>query len=428
MPSASSTPLSRNVRLYLVIPFVIGFSWLGLFIVLFNLFLLRLGYGPRFIGLISALGPIMFILMSIPGGLLSRRWGSRRLIILGVSIYAVSFTLLPWGELLSSPGRECWFVSFLLLAYLGGCFYWPNADIYLMQVTTAENRGRAFALQQALYPMAGFLGSLVAGQLPGFFAWLLESSLDQPMPYRYALLLCGVAYLGGVLAMWATTAEPMPAKPAAPAPVTTGPGTGGQWSQALALMLPFALVEMIWRGGTQGPTRFFNIFLNVDLQVSPAQIGLLLGVGQLVAAALALTTPWCARRIGHGRVIVFALVGLNSSLLFMAMSESWLSAGVAYMLFQALTAISISAIAIYRMERVDASWWGLVSGVAVAARGIGESAVFFGGGILIEWVGFAGFFRATAGLLGIGLIFFLVYFRPLARVSFVPNMDIHDSS
>ncbi|MEZ4865998.1 MAG: MFS transporter [Caldilineaceae bacterium] len=140
MQIASATPLSRNVRLYLVVPFVIGFSWLGLFIVLFNLFLLRLSYGPRFIGLLSALGPIMFIVMSVPGGVLSRRWGSRRLIILGVSIYAVSFTLLPWGELLPSPGREIWFVTFLLMAYLGGCFYWPNADVYLMQVTRGHPR------------------------------------------------------------------------------------------------------------------------------------------------------------------------------------------------------------------------------------------------------------------------------------------------
>lgn len=412
MPSTSTTPLSRNVRLYLAIPFVIGFSWLGLFIVLFNLFLLRLGYGPRFIGLLSALGPIMFIAMSIPGGVLSRRWGSRRLIILGVSIYAVSFTLLPWGELLPSPGREIWFVSFLLTAYLGGCFYWPNADVYLMQVTTADNRSRAFALQQAIYPLAGFLGSLLAGQLPGVFARLLGASIEQPTPYRYALLLCGVVYVGGVLAMLATTDDAV-----RPAPKEEQHVGVGKWWMALGVIAPLALVEMLWRGGTQGPTRFFNIFLNVDLQVDPARIGLILGIGQLAAAALALTTPWLARRIGNGRVIVIALGGLSAGLLVMAMSRSWLAAGASFMLFQALTAISISAIAVYRMERIDAVWWGWASGIAVAVRGIGESAVFFGGGVLIELYGFASFFRATAAILTAGLIFFLVYFRPLVRTN-----------
>ncbi|MEZ4709195.1 MAG: MFS transporter [Caldilineaceae bacterium] len=417
MSSASITPLSRNVKLYLVIPFVLGFSWLGLFIVLFNLFLLRLGYGPRFIGLLSAWGPVMFIAMSIPGGVLSRRWGSRRLIILGVSIYAVSFTLLPWGELLSSPGREIWFVVFLLMAYLGGCFYWPNADVYLMQVTTADNRSRAFALQQALYPLAGFMGSLLAGQLPGVFARLLGASIEQPTPYRYALLLCGVAYIGGVLAMLATDADAAPPAP----PGTPQANDGGKWPVLLGLIAPLALVEMLWKGGTQGPTRFFNIFLNVDLQVSPARIGLILGVGQLVAAALAMTTPWLARRLGNGRVIVLTLGGLSAVLLLMAVSRNWLGAGISFMLFQGLTAISISAIAIYRMERVDAAWWGWASGIAVAVRGIGESAVFFGGGMIIELYGFASFFTATAAVLAIGLTFFILCFRPLTRMNFMPN-------
>ena len=51
----------------------------------------------------------------------------------------------------------------------------------------------------------------------------------------------------------------------------------------LSLILPLAFVEMLWKGGTQGPTNFFNIFLDVDLQVSPGRIGLSLGIGQLVA-------------------------------------------------------------------------------------------------------------------------------------------------
>ena len=419
MRNQPTTPLNRDIRLYLVVPFVIGFSWLGLFVVLFNLYLLRLGYGPRFIGLLTALGPLMFIVMSIPGGLLSRRWGSRRLIILGVSIYTVSFTLLPWGEYLDSPGREVWFATTLLTAYLGGAFYWPNADIYLMQVTTAANRGRAFALQQALYPLAGFLGSLLAGQLPSVFAWLLDSSIDQPTPYRYALQLCGFVYLVGVGAMLMTHDPPtQPLMRESEETRAGGRKVPKRWWALLRLMLPLAIFEMLWRGAAQGPTRFYNMFLDVDLQVAPEQIGLLMGIGQLVAAALALTAPWFSRRLGNGRVIVLLVSGLIAVLLLMANSTSWVSAGATYMIFQALIAISISVIAIYRMEQVDAMWWGWASGIAVTVRGIGESSAFLSGGMLIEQYGFASFFLATAGVLLLGLLCFLVYHcgrRPLDR-------------
>ena len=418
MQITSSTPLSRNVRLYLVVPFILGFSWLGLFVVLFNLFLLRLDYGPQFIGLLGALGPIMFILMSIPGGVLSRRWGSRRLIILGVSIYAVSFTLLPWGDLLPSPAREWWFGTTLLAAYLGGAFYWPNADIYLMEVTTAANRSRAFALQQALYPLAGFIGSLFAGLLPGLFAWMLGTSIQHPAPYRYALVLCGLAYLVAVLAMLLTTEEPAQSNANPKEQLDSGTGS---WAAALALMAPLAFVELLWKGATQGLTKFYNVFLDLDLQAAPALIGVVLGLGQLAAAALALTTPWLASRFGHGRVIVLTLSGLIIALLLMVVSANWLSAGVNYMLFQGFTAILTAAIAIYRMEKVGAAWWGWMSGIAVTVRGIGESAFYFGGGVLIEVYGFESFFVTTAVILAIALIFFVLYFQPLREKGSIPH-------
>ncbi|MBV7331863.1 MFS transporter [Chloroflexi bacterium TSY] len=193
----------------------------------------------------------------------------------------------------------------------------------------------------------------------------------------------------------------------------------GKWVLVLSIILPLAFVEMLWKGGTQGPTNFFNIFLDADLQVSPERIGLLLGVSQLAAAGLALTTPWLAHRIGHGLIIVLAFVGLIVGLLIMAGSTNWPGASVGYMLFQALAAISTSAIAVYRMEKVDAIWWGWTSGIAVAAQGFGESSIFFGGGILIEQYGFSSFFRTTAAVLAVGLIFFIFYFRPLDRTNLV---------
>ena len=46
--------LNRDVRLYLAATATYGFAQEGIRGVLLNLYLLRLGYGPRFIGLVSA--------------------------------------------------------------------------------------------------------------------------------------------------------------------------------------------------------------------------------------------------------------------------------------------------------------------------------------------------------------------------------------
>ena len=52
---------SRDVRLFLVTSVLFGFTaYGGTYTVLLNLYLLRLGYGTEFVGLISATGQLAF--------------------------------------------------------------------------------------------------------------------------------------------------------------------------------------------------------------------------------------------------------------------------------------------------------------------------------------------------------------------------------
>ena len=57
---------SRDVRLYLSTAVLIGLSYFGIQAVLFNLYLLRLGYGPEFIGLVNAAGAVAFSVFCLP--------------------------------------------------------------------------------------------------------------------------------------------------------------------------------------------------------------------------------------------------------------------------------------------------------------------------------------------------------------------------
>lgn len=47
---------SRDARLYMATWVVLGFCWIGIYMVLFNLCLLRLGYDLEFVGLVNAPG------------------------------------------------------------------------------------------------------------------------------------------------------------------------------------------------------------------------------------------------------------------------------------------------------------------------------------------------------------------------------------
>jgi len=56
--------LNRDVRLFLVTAFLFGFGYAGIYFLLVNLYLLRLGYELEFIGLFVATGALSFAVFS----------------------------------------------------------------------------------------------------------------------------------------------------------------------------------------------------------------------------------------------------------------------------------------------------------------------------------------------------------------------------
>ncbi|HIG15850.1 MAG TPA: hypothetical protein EYQ31_00285, partial [Candidatus Handelsmanbacteria bacterium] len=85
---------SRNARLFLLSATIAGFSYSGIYFLLANLFLVRLGYEAQFIGFFVATGSLSFAVSSLPAGVLGRRWGSRRTMTAGYAVLAVGLALV----------------------------------------------------------------------------------------------------------------------------------------------------------------------------------------------------------------------------------------------------------------------------------------------------------------------------------------------
>ena len=91
---------SRDVRRVLFVHALVGLVALGVNTVLVNLYLLRLGHGTQDIGAINALGPLCYALASLLTGALGGRWGVRRTMLLGSSLWSTGVLLLPLAEFL----------------------------------------------------------------------------------------------------------------------------------------------------------------------------------------------------------------------------------------------------------------------------------------------------------------------------------------
>src|SRR5688500_8035495 len=107
--------LNRNVLLYLAATAGLGLAFDGgVFSVLFNLYLLRLGFGPEFIGQVAGAGLLSFSLTSLPAGSIGERWGYRHVMVAGLVMIVAGGILLPLSPLLPNQ----WIGASILWLYV----------------------------------------------------------------------------------------------------------------------------------------------------------------------------------------------------------------------------------------------------------------------------------------------------------------------
>ena len=128
-----------------------------------------------------------------------------------------------------------------------------NIAPYLMAITGEAERRHAFAILQAAIPATAFLGSVIAGLLPGFFATQMGLSLDMPGPYRLAL------WLGPFLCVLSI----LPLRGADPGRIMVAAETTVSREPAPLLLLLFYGTVIFFQAVGEGAARsFFNVYLD----------------------------------------------------------------------------------------------------------------------------------------------------------------------
>ncbi len=398
--------LNRDARLLLFSHFLVGLSYSGIYVVLFNLYLLRLDYRTEFIGLINGIAMMLHAFFCLPAGMVGGRWGARRTVVIGALIAGVGLVLVPLGEFIPNSWQAIWFTTTYTLAWLGASFYLVNHTPFLISVTEPSIRNHVFSFLAALLGMAAFLGSLLGGLLPGFFATLLSLSSAQSAVYRASLMVAGVIFLLAVPVLLQTRASTIERRVAPSAATAVNAYTG------IAL---FAFVALLRVAGEGAGKTFFTVYLNTILHLPTATIGMLVAVGQLLAIPAALLMPLLVGRWGRERTIVLATAGMALSLIPLALIAHWLVAGLSYMTLIALAAIARPAFLVYSQESVPAGWRATMSGAVTMANGVSMGGMAIGGGYLIAGLGYTTLFGLGATLTATGAFFFAAFLTGTIR-------------
>lgn len=413
---------SRDSWLILATAGLGGFSYQGIYFLLGNLLLLRLDYGPEFIGIFVSAGALSFAVFSLVAGIVGRRWGGRLVAIAGIAVTAVGIGMLSLAPLISAEWQPSWLISFCVLREFGNAFYLVNVTPLLMAATTPAERGHVFSMRGAVTPLAAFAGSVAGGILPGVSASVMEVPADDPVGYTVTLLVAAATLLPGVGLLAATRRRESSLDGSDRSEDGCGRSQGGSETVSLPRgggpgRLPYgpiaamAVVGVLFIAAMAAVMGFVNMYMDQQLQVQPERIGMAIGAGHLAAVPVGLTMAVLASRWGYARTFILAATGLYVSALLVALIPSWEGASAGVIGITAFGAMAFPALNVYQQELVSPQWRSIMSGVAFMAFAIGWTAISSSGGFLITAYGYPFLFLVGAAASAAGVIVFWLYSR-----------------
>jgi MFS family permease len=393
LPTTTFSNLARDARLLIISSGVLAVSFFGIQMLLTVLYVLRLGYSVEYIGLFNASGAFTYILSSLPAGAIGSRFGLRPAMLVGGVMTVLGMALLPAVEFVPVALHNLWPILAQAVVTMGWALISINQVPALMAATTVQNRNSAYALNGVLRGLGTFVGTVVGGFLPLLFAQVLGTSVEAPAPYRVALLTGAGLSILGLIPLWLI----QPTAPTIRATQAQAEGAFPIWPVALLVLHVF-----LGQIGAAACQSFCSAYMDTDLALSAATIGLLTGVGQFTTILAPLLGPRLAMRYGNGWTLMTATVGMALSLLPLALIPHWSAAGVSRLGILALSAVWMPALQVFQMELVDSRWRSLTFGIVSMAMGFAYASVSFAGGYLVATWGYATLFLLATGFSLVG--------------------------
>lgn len=390
--------LNRDVRLFLISFAITSASFFGVFGVALNIYLLRLGYGPEFVGLVNGVGLLGFSLFAPLAGVLNARWGTRRAMLVGLTITAVAFAMIPVGGLVSPAVQTVWLPVAYAAGALGLALYYVGNSPFISSATAPEERAVAFAAIGALSPISALAGSLLAGLLPEVLSGLLGARADGTLPLQITLGVGSLLLLPCLPVVTAIREERAHARAALP------PAPQGLQHHARRLIAVITMATVLRLFGIGVIRSFFNVYMDDALGASVSAIGSLNAAGQAFSIAGALMLPWAVARWSQGGSALRATVAVAICLAALAIGPQWGIVVVARVALMAVGSMADVAMMAHQMEVVRERWRSPMAGATNMALGVSWAGAAFLGGYIIAGLGYRALFLIGAGVTAVGAI------------------------
>jgi MFS family permease len=428
----------RNARLFLISNVLSGVT-AGILLVLYNLYLISLGYHADFVGVVLFVGTIGAGLAIFPAGVCIDRFSGKNILIFSSALIGLAGA----GQILFRQPLPLLISAFVV--GVGLAFLLVITAPFLTLNSTPEERPHLFSMNISLGLITLVLGEVIGGALPTWFRsipWLMSpltsgaSSLLSSQPdarsYQLALLFAGAIAAPSFIPLFMmsnvrpprrtgqVSSLPWPQKNAVnetPVYSRGEPLRSPSWrwsslagrgkaflSNTISLIntllhsafFILVLVYVLTGFGAGLFIPYFNIYFVQHLNASPALFGLIDGGANAITALLTLTAPRLAKRLGKINTITLTRLASIPLLLTIGLTSILPLAALFYLIRQGTMDMSAGILQVFSMESVSEKHRGLANSSYQAAFQVPWALAAPIGGLMIVHLGYPPIFLLGA--------------------------------
>ena len=390
---------STDARLYLVSSLFVSFST-GLLYLLFNLYVLSLGYDQAFVALLASLPSFVIAAAAVPAGILLPRLGFRRALLVGLAVYVLA--QLAWVLFPSRPIL----IAGSIVSGLGSVLLFVVSSPLMVSASHEGTRTHLFGVQFALTTFASVVASVLGGQLTRVFG---HGATGTSAGYRGVLLVATAVATAAFVPIFRLRGMSPQLHADAPA--------RGHWRPYRPLLSKLVAIQLVGSLGAGMTMPFLNVFFKVRFGASDATLGLVFAVSSLLTGCAGILAPWVAGKLGKVRAIVLSQSLSIPLLLAMGLVPVFGASAGSFLVRTALMNMSAPVFAAYSMGIVPTTVRPLAASLLMLAWNAGWAISAWISGYIQVASGFTPLFAITAALYSISIVMTYAAFRHVGELS-----------
>lgn len=392
------TNFSTNARMYLAFNFLTSL-YIGMASVIFNLYIIKLGYNEQFLGLIISATMIATGVFAFPAAQVCDRIGSKKSLLISCILSSiVSFLLYIL------TGQE-WLLLLSLLSGIVSTVPTIIAAPFMVENSTADDRIYLFSFNFALFVVATVMGMAIGGYLPQVWSAMFGVDGGSILSFRYTLYASLAVSIVSIVPLFFLKEKKKVCVEA--------PRLGAMLKELAGSNVVKRLVTISCLIGLGAGliVPFFNVYFSKMLSASTGQIGLIFALAQASMAVGAMAVPFMVSRIGKVKTVSLTYLMSIPFLIVLAISTNLYVAGAAYILRMLFMNMSVPISNSFSMEIVHSEEMASVSSLTSMGNYIAIAVSSFIAGILMSYGSYLLPYAATCMFYLAAAVLYFRFFR-----------------